>query len=137
MTGPFGMLDDLAKKATDAVSDLSGMVQGTLGRQVLDLIPDGLTGLVRDFEAKGLGGIIRSWVGTGPNEPITADQVLDGLGRERVATVAGAMGLSIETVAAQLAKVLPGLVDALTPGGKVPDSGPAAPPPADPPPPTA
>jgi uncharacterized protein YidB (DUF937 family) len=124
------MLDDFARKATDAISDMAGLVQDTLAPKLLALIPGGLKGMVQEFEQKGLGGIIRSWVGTGPNEPITAAQVIDGIGRERVEKLAGMFGTSVDTIAAQLSKVLPGLVDALTPNGTVPDAAPEPPPPA-------
>ncbi|MCU0634453.1 MAG: YidB family protein [Gemmatimonadaceae bacterium] len=134
MSNPFGMLDDLAKKATDALSDMAGIVQDQLAPRVMGMIPGGLKGMITEFESKGLGGIIRSWVGTGPNEPITAAQVIDGLGRERVEKLAGMVGVSVDTIAAQLSKVLPGLVDALTPDGTVPDAPPSSPPPPAPPP---
>jgi uncharacterized protein YidB (DUF937 family) len=127
MTNPLNMFDDLARKATDAISDMAGLVQDKIGPMVMGLIPGGLKGMVQEFESKGLGGIIRSWVGTGPNEPITAAQVIDGFGRERVEKLAGMVGVSVDTVAAQLSKVLPGLVDALTPDGKVPESPPEPP----------
>jgi uncharacterized protein YidB (DUF937 family) len=130
VTNPFGMLDDFARKATDAISDMAGLVQDTLAPKLLALIPGGLKGMVQEFEQKGLGGIIRSWVGTGPNEPITAAQVIDGIGRERVDKLAGMFGTSVDTIAAQLSKVLPGLVDALTPNGTVPAAAPEPPPPA-------
>ncbi len=134
MSNPLGMFDDLAKKAGDAISDMAGLVQEKLGPMVLSVIPGGLKGLVAEFEAKGLGGIVRSWIGTGPNEPITAAQIIDGVGRARVEKIAGMVGVSVDTVAAQLSKILPGLVDALTPDGTVPPSPPDAPPPAAPPP---
>jgi uncharacterized protein YidB (DUF937 family) len=130
MTNPLGMFDDLARKATDAISDVAGFMQDKLAPMVLGVIPGGLKGMVQEFEQKGLGGIIRSWVGTGPNEPITAAQVIDGFGRERVEKLAGMVGTSVDTIAAQLSKVLPGIVDALTPDGKVPDATPEPPPPA-------
>ena len=40
----------------------------------------GLQGVVSQFEKNGLGSTVKSWVGTGPNQPISADEVQRTLG---------------------------------------------------------
>jgi len=79
----------------------------------------GLNALTQNFEQNGLGHIISSWIGNGENAPITPDQVNSVLGSDCVANLAKKAGISQETVAQYLSKSLPGLVDALTPNGKV------------------
>jgi uncharacterized protein YidB (DUF937 family) len=80
----------------------------------------GLAQLLSGFEAGGLADLVGSWVGMGPNKTITPKQVKKGLGPEKLAALASQSGLSVTEVAKQLAKVLPGLVNVLTPEGKLP-----------------
>ena len=81
----------------------------------------GLSALTQTFERNGLGHIISSWIGTGENAPVSADQIKTALGSERVADLARKAGLSPESAAQYLTNTLPRLVDALTPNGKVGD----------------
>ncbi len=99
----------------------------TLLDSVLSMVNDpahgGLDGLVRSFQDRGLGGIVDSWVSTGKNLPISADQVAQGLGSDQLASLASKLGMSQGDVSSQLAQLLPDVVDKLTPNGKVPDAG--------------
>ncbi len=81
----------------------------------------GLGSLVSMFQNAGLGDIVGSWVGTGPNKAISADQVQQGLGADTMNQLAAQSGLSVGQVAEHLSTVLPGLVNEVTPGGKMPD----------------
>jgi uncharacterized protein YidB (DUF937 family) len=80
----------------------------------------GLGGLVRQFEQNGLGHLVQSWVGTGPNQPLSPGQLHQGLGPEIVDALVQKTGLSRDQLLAELSKVLPGIVDTLTPEGRVP-----------------
>ena len=40
----------------------------------------GLGGLVSKFEQAGLGGAINSWIGSGPNQAVSGEQVSSALG---------------------------------------------------------
>jgi uncharacterized protein YidB (DUF937 family) len=80
----------------------------------------GLSGLLDIFKSKGLGHIVESWIGTGPNKKISAKQVKKGLGGDLLEQIAGATGLSKGATGAQLAKYLPKIIDKLTPKGKIP-----------------
>ena|SRR5205814_530320 len=75
----------------------------------------GLGELVNTFQQKGLAGIVNSWVGTGANQPINADQIERVLGQERLQQIAAKFGVPPDTVKAKLAEVLPTVVDKLTP----------------------
>jgi uncharacterized protein YidB (DUF937 family) len=79
----------------------------------------GLTALTQTFERNGLGHIISSWIGTGENAPISADQIKATVGSERLADLAKKAGISPDTATQYLTNTLPRLVDALTPNGKV------------------
>jgi uncharacterized protein YidB (DUF937 family) len=68
-----------------------------------------------------MGGLVSSWVGSGANSPITADQVHQVLGSDQVKALAAKAGINPDTASGAIAQILPGLVDKLTPNGSVPD----------------
>ena len=91
--------------------------------QMLTSRAGGLAGLVKMFSDKGLGEIASSWVSKGPNLPITVDQVRSTLGDDLVKQVATKAGIAPDGMASQIAALLPGLVDQLTPDGAIPEEG--------------
>lgn len=80
----------------------------------------GLGGLLETFQQSGLGNVAKSWVDTGPNESIPAGSLGSALGPSLIKTLVKRTGLSEQEVTAQLAQVLPGVVDKLTPEGRLP-----------------
>ena len=62
-----------------------------------------------------------SWVSTGPNPPITSDQIHQVLGSDQVKALAAKAGINPDTAGSAIAALLPTLVDKLTPNGSVPD----------------
>jgi uncharacterized protein YidB (DUF937 family) len=119
----MGLLDQLSSQLSSALGGASGQHPGLLGH-VADLVNNpatgGLDGLVQAFHAHGLGGVVSSWIGTGPNQPVTADQISKVLGPERIQMIATKLGVAPETLTAQLATALPALINHLTPNGTVP-----------------
>ena len=88
--------------------------------QMLQNHPGGLAGLVQGFQSKGLGDIIGSWVGTGQNMPISANQITNVLGADQVNSMAAQAGMTPAAAGGSLAALLPMLIDKLTPDGQVP-----------------
>ena len=84
----------------------------------------GLGGLVEAFQAKGLGDVVASWIGTGQNLPVSAEQIQSVLGSGLVQQLAARAGLPPEAATTLLAQILPQAVDRLTPEGTVPAGGP-------------
>jgi uncharacterized protein YidB (DUF937 family) len=80
----------------------------------------GVSGIVSQMEQQGLGATVKSWVGTGPNLPISADQVHAAFGSDAISGLAAKFGLNPQEVAQKIAQVLPQAVDKLTPNGVVP-----------------
>ena len=80
----------------------------------------GLGGLAEKFNQAGLGDVLGSWIGTGPNAPITGDQLGSVLGGDLMNQLATRLGMS---EAGQLAQGLPDLIDRLTPQGEAPEGG--------------
>lgn len=83
----------------------------------------GLGGLVGKFEQAGLGNVVNSWIGSGQNLPISADQLQSVLGSDAVAGIAAKLGINPADAMGQLSTMLPGLVDKLTPNGQAPAGG--------------
>ena len=117
MSGIFGQI---ISKLVGGSAD-SGAVQGAL--QDLLAGQGGLNGLVQQFESSGFGGHIRSWIGTGQNLPITAEQLQQVLSNQQVQALVQKTGLPVDALMPILAKVLPHTVDQATPDGQVPASG--------------
>ena len=81
----------------------------------------GLGGLLDKFGAAGLGEEVKSWIGKGENKGISAQQIKDALGSEKLQGIADKLGVSVDTAADKVAGVLPTVIDKLTPDGVVPD----------------
>ncbi len=83
----------------------------------------GLGGLVNKLKQGGLGDVVNSWVGSGQNQPVSPGQLGSALGPNIMKTVSQMTGISEDDLTKQLSQVLPGLVDKLTPNGRMPTSG--------------
>ena len=68
----------------------------------------------------GLGNAINSWIGAGQNQPVSPGQLGSALGPDIIKTLAQRSGMSEEELTKALSQVLPGLVDKLTPQGRLP-----------------
>lgn len=117
----MGLLDSLLGKVvggggSGVESQVINAVVGMLGKQG----SSGLSGIIDSLTKSGLGDIASSWVGTGANKAIAPDQIMKALGNSHVSDLASKLGISPETVSSTLAKVLPNVVDKLTPNGKLP-----------------
>jgi uncharacterized protein YidB (DUF937 family) len=119
----MGLLDNLENEALGNVlgSSTNPLASGLL--QMIQNQPGGLQGMIQSFHDKGLGGVASSWVGSGANSPITADQVHQVLGSDQVKALAAKAGINPDTAGSAIAQLLPTLVDKLTPNGSVPDHG--------------
>jgi uncharacterized protein YidB (DUF937 family) len=101
-----------------------GVLGGVVGAVVTDVIRrnGGVQGVVNQFERNGFGPTVRSWVGTGPNLPITAEHVEQVLGSDLLQQMSAKTGLSVAELKQKLAEVLPQAIDQMTPGGVIPRS---------------
>ena len=80
----------------------------------------GLGGLLSRLQQAGQGDVANSWVGPGENVPIPPTQLGSALGQQTVSDLARQAGVSEQELLAQLSKVLPNLVNNLTPNGRLP-----------------
>jgi uncharacterized protein YidB (DUF937 family) len=105
---------------------LDGLLGGLVGAGMVSVVSDifekhgGLQGVVNEFETKGLGATVKSWVGTGANQPISPDDVHKVLGPDLLQQLSQKSGVPVQELAQKLAQVLPQTVDKLTPEGAIP-----------------
>jgi len=97
----------LAKKTDEKKPDVPGT-------------EDGLGGLVERFRQGGLEEVIKSWIGTEPNKSISPNQLQQVLGPETVDGLSRETGLPRDDLLFQLSRLLPEVIDKLTPTGKLP-----------------
>jgi uncharacterized protein YidB (DUF937 family) len=79
----------------------------------------GLQGLMGKFSQAGLGQVFSQWVSTGPNPPISGDQVHQVIGSEQIQAIAEKLGIDPAQAAKMVADHLPNIVDRLTPSGTI------------------
>ena len=83
----------------------------------------GLGGLLEKFTRNGMGDMANSWVSTGPNQPVSPDQLGQALGNDTLAGLAQQLGMGQDELGTQLSQLLPEVVDRITPDGQVPADG--------------
>src|SRR6266853_5958837 len=94
-----------------------GLLGGIVGAGMVSVVSGilerhgGLPGVVNEFEKNGLGATVKSWVGTGPNQPISPDEVRKALGPDLLQQLSEKSGLSVQDLAQKLSQVLPQAVD--------------------------
>ncbi|MBV9561907.1 MAG: DUF937 domain-containing protein [Bradyrhizobium sp.] len=115
----MGILDSL---------ESSGIL-GKLGAAVLPVVlsevmgtgsQGGLNAIVAKLEQAGFGDQVKSWIGTGQNLPISADQVRQVLGNDTIRQLAAKYNIPVDQIAEVLAHQLPVAVDKASPDGKLP-----------------
>lgn len=120
----MGLLDSVLGSLSQGGSGSGG---NPLLEAVLSMVNNpqtgGLAGLLQKLQESGLGNVADSWVSTGKNLPISPDQLQNALGSGELGSLAEKLGMSTGDVSSQLADLLPGVVDKLTPNGQVPDMG--------------
>jgi uncharacterized protein YidB (DUF937 family) len=105
---------------------LDGLLGGAVGAEMVSVVNQliekhgGVSGIVTQLQQQGLAGTVNSWIGTGPNQPISAAQVHQAFGPEMIRELAAKSGLTPEVLAQKLSQVLPQAIDKLTPSGTMP-----------------
>ena len=98
-----------------------GALAAALAPLVLKLIKGGgVQKLMDNAEANGLSAEAGSWVGTGANQQVSAEQMRGVVGEDVVQQVAREAGISEDEAAGVLAQVVPQVVDGLSPNGRLP-----------------
>jgi len=118
----MGLFDGITGKIFESLG-LGGEGNTNLLNAVMEMINNkesgGLSALVLAFQQKDLGDVISSWISTGENLPISADQLRHGIGEDKIREIAEKAGISTEAASLQLTELLPSIIDELTPNGKI------------------
>ena len=117
----MGLLDSIA----GAVMGKLGGTEGGMAQIALDMFNQhgGLNGVLEKLKTSGLGDQVASWVGTGENQAVSADQITSALGNSQIAELAAKFGITHDVLSGQLAQHLPDVINKLTPHGEVPIDG--------------
>jgi uncharacterized protein YidB (DUF937 family) len=111
---------------------LDGLVGGAVGaglavaaQRIIEQ-HGGVQGVINQMQSHGLGDTVRSWVSTGQNAPIAAEQIHQVFGSGTIAEIAQRVGMSPQELSQRLSQFLPQAIDHLTPNGQVPPAAPAS-----------
>ena len=105
---------------------LSDMLKGGLGGLLAggaagSILSGGLGDLLNQFQQKGQGDAASSWVSNGPNKQISPGDLANALGADQIELLSAQSGLSRDELLQGLSQYLPGVVNHLTPDGRLPD----------------
>jgi len=115
----MGFLDDVMGK----MGGQQGQEGGLASITKLVSANGGLQGVMARLTSNGQGEQVRSWVGTGDNQPVTGAQVRQALDDDALNKVAQQAGTTPDKVSDDVARVLPQMVNKATPQGQVPAPG--------------
>jgi len=109
-------MSDVRKLATLLDNpEVRDLVRGLAGSR-----PERLRAIVLELAVSTTSEQYRSWLDDGaPNRAMTTEQARLAVGDAAIGDLADAAGSTPDAVAWQLAEILPDLVDAVSPGGRV------------------
>ena len=100
--------------------DKAKLLLGSLIALIFNEKRGGAAGFVDLFRSRGLSGMMDSWIGDGPNDPIDASQLELALGGQDIDAIARQSGVERGVAASALAALLPGTFNTLTDDGRIP-----------------
>jgi uncharacterized protein YidB (DUF937 family) len=111
---------------TEAAPQAGGGGTGSLLATLAPIIASMLAGgglqkILQQLQAKGMNDKASSWVSTGENQPLSADEVKEVVGEDQVRAAAAQAGVSEDEAAGGLAELLPQIVDKASPDGQLMD----------------
>lgn len=119
----MGLLDEVLSMAGGgAQQQNAGALSAVLG-YINSPQVGGIAGLQKMFQQGGLGGVISSWISTGQNLPVSADQLQSVLHSGALQEAAQKAGVDPSKLTGMMTTLLPSLVDKLSPNGQIPDAG--------------
>jgi uncharacterized protein YidB (DUF937 family) len=96
---------------------LGGLLAGGAAGSVLS---GGLGDLLKQLQQNGQGDTANSWVGNGPNKPVSPGDLANALGADQIQHLTSQTGMSRDDLLSGLSQYLPQVVDHLTPNGRLP-----------------
>jgi uncharacterized protein YidB (DUF937 family) len=118
--GLGSLLGSGAASPQTSPSGAAGQAEGSSQPPQAGGLLGGLSGLLQSFQQNGHGDVINSWIGSGQNQSIAPEQLHQALGPDAVNNLSRLTGVPSNDLLTELSRVLPGVVDRLTPQGHVP-----------------
>jgi uncharacterized protein YidB (DUF937 family) len=122
----MGLLDQIAGAIGGAMGDAARGAGGggdnpllQMAMQFIRQQPGGLQGLVESLTKGGLGEQVASWVSQGQNLPVSGGQLATALQGGGIGDLLKSFGMDSPDAMDGLAKMLPDVVNQLTPNGRV------------------
>ena len=119
-TRPGFPADWVASPAVSVTSSKVPWAAYSAGGAAGSVLSGGLSDLLKQLQQSGQGNTAQSWVGKGPNQQISSNDLAKALGADQISALMSHTGLSREDLLAGLSQNLPDVVDQLTPDGRVP-----------------
>ena len=116
----MGLMDMVGGMLGGQGDSKAALIQAAIG--MIQNHPGGLQGLLGQFQQAGLAQHVESWIGSGANQPLTADHIQQALTGDQLQAVAQQAGMDPAQASQGLASLLPELVNHLTPNGGMPDA---------------
>lgn len=113
------LIDDVASRF-GLSADKTRQLLGALVSLIFNEERGGFAGFASLFRQKGLGDLIQSWIGPGPNLSITPIQVESVFGAPLIGGLADKLGVGGSVVSGAISGLLPGLVHEVTADGREP-----------------
>jgi uncharacterized protein YidB (DUF937 family) len=120
----MGLLDEVLAMAggTGAQQSQHASALGAILSLINSPQVGGLAGLQSMFQQGGLGHIMSSWIGNGPNLPVSANQLQNVLHGGALQQAAQQAGMDSSQFTNTMSTLLPHLVDKVSPNGQLPDA---------------
>ncbi|HVV43070.1 MAG TPA: YidB family protein [Nitrobacter sp.] len=122
----MGILDSLSNiLSSPEAKNIEGQLESAVVPVVLNQVlgqgnQGGLSAIVAKLQQAGFGDQVKSWIGNGQNIPITAEELQQVLGSEKVRELAARFNIPVDQLSKVLAQQLPTAVDQASPDGKLP-----------------
>jgi len=118
----MSLFDSLLNTALGSVTDNSANSPALIAAVVnyVTSQPGGIAGFISRLQQGGLAEAVASWVGSGPNQVVSGEQIGQALGADALQQLAQHTGGNVDVVAGQLAQLLPHLVNHVSPDGALP-----------------
>ena len=105
------------QQSSPMMSVLSGLLGGGGG------MAGGVGGLLQRMQGAGLGNVAQSWVGNGPNQQVSPQDLQKVFHPDELNQMSQQSGMSQGDLLSQLSRFLPHAVDQMTPNGQMPGGG--------------
>jgi uncharacterized protein YidB (DUF937 family) len=123
-SNPRGSVNNSLGEILGGIGGGAPIQSGMLLAAALTLLQQngGLDGVLNQLRQNGLGAQADSWVGAGPNLPISPVQLQQSLGAFGLDHAAAPLNMSSAEAGSAMAEILPELVNQLTPEGRLPEN---------------